>query len=62
MPLNLAEALQRAQTLPSRFQAFYNTLRVFSSAANFVLRISGILLAIYLVRVQFERIALTTPC
>jgi hypothetical protein len=62
MPLNFAEALQRAQTFPARFQAFYQTLRVFSILANFVLRVAGILLAIYLVRVQFERIALTTSC
>jgi hypothetical protein len=53
MPLSFAEALQRAQTLPMRFTLFYHTLRTFSSIANFVLRIAGILLAIYLVHQLF---------
>lgn len=53
MPLNFAEALQRAQTFPDRFRAFSQTLRFFSKLANFVLRIAGYLLAIYLVHQLF---------
>ena len=53
MPLSFAEALERVQTLPTRFTLFYRTLRTFSSIANFVLRIAGILLAIYLVHQLF---------
>ena len=53
MPLSYAEALTRAQTLPARFQAFSRTLNTLQFAANSVLKISGVLLGVFLVHQLF---------
>jgi len=49
MPLSLSEALARAQSLPARFQAFDRTLDAIRSGIEFVLRISSVLLAVFLI-------------
>ena len=49
MPLTLSEALARAQTFPIRLQAFTRTLDAIRSAINFVLRVSSVLLAVFLI-------------
>lgn len=49
MPLSLSEALARAQSLPARFQAFSRTLDAVLLAINFVLRVSSVLLAVFLI-------------
>jgi hypothetical protein len=53
MPLNLAEALERAQTLPGRFQAFQRTLRNLTRVWNFVLRWAGAFLGVFLIHQLF---------
>jgi hypothetical protein len=53
MPLSFSDALARAQTFPARFQAFDRTLSALQSAANFVLRVSGVLLAVFLIHQLF---------
>ena len=49
MPLSLGEALARAQTFPARFQAFSRTAQAIQTAVDFVLRVSSILLAVFLI-------------
>lgn len=49
MPLSLSEALARAQTFPARFQAFSRILDAIRSGIDFVLRVSSVLLAVFLI-------------
>jgi hypothetical protein len=49
MPLTLSEALARAQTFPARFQAFSRMLDTLRSGIDFVLRVSSVLLAVFLI-------------
>jgi hypothetical protein len=53
MPLSFSEALARAQSFPARFQAFNRTLAALQAAFNFVLRVSGVLLAVFLIHQLF---------
>ena len=53
MPLTLSEALLRAQTFPTRFNALNQTLRVLWFAFNFFLRVSGSFLALFLIHQLF---------
>ena len=53
MPLTFSEALVKAQSLPLKLAAFSTALRLFNSAFNFVLRISGVLLAVFLIHQLF---------
>lgn len=53
MPLSFSEALVRAQSLPTRFNALNQTLRVLLFTFNFFLRISGVLLAVFLIHQLF---------
>ena len=49
MPLTFSEALARAQTFPARFQAFSRILDAIRSGIDFVLRVSSVLLAVFLI-------------
>jgi len=49
MPLTLSEALARAQTFPARFQAFSRIMDAIRSGIDFVLRVSSVLLAVFLI-------------
>jgi succinate dehydrogenase/fumarate reductase cytochrome b subunit len=53
MPLSFSEALARAQSVPARFQAFSRTLNALQGVFNFVLRVSGVLLAVFLIHQLF---------
>ena len=53
MPLTFSEALVKAQSLPLKLAAFSTALQLFNSAFNFVLRISGVLLAVFLIHQLF---------
>ena len=53
MPLSLEEALSRAQTFPERFAGFTKTVQFFNDVVSWVLRISSILLSIFLIHQLF---------
>ena len=53
MPLTLAEALAKAQTIPARFDALNRALDLLLQMFNFILRVSGILLGVFLVHQLF---------
>jgi hypothetical protein len=53
MPLTFAEALAKAQTFPTRVGGLNSALSLLLSTFNFVLRISGILLGVYIVHSLF---------
>ena len=53
MALTLAEALAKAQTFPERFGALNRALSLLLRVFNFVLRVSGVLLAVFLLHQLF---------
>lgn len=53
MPLSCSEALQRLQSLPSRFTSFTRSLDKIYEFANIVIRVLGILLPIFLLHQLF---------
>ena len=53
MPLTFAQAVAKAQTFPARFGALNRALSLLMRVFNFVLRISGILLGVFLIHQLF---------
>jgi hypothetical protein len=53
MPLTFPEALEKAQTIPNRFQAFENSIRLFQRVTEYALRASAYVFLFFLIHQLF---------